>query len=746
MSFTLSGGRPTVEVSASAAIVSETATSATIRVTANSWMVYSGSSVKSSGVYANITINGTSSGAKRIFGDCYPDSVSGTSTHSITYDVTVTKGAAKSVSWSAAFHSYVDGTDLGVKDTKSGSVSVGAATYTISFNANGSGQSNTTQSVAHGVSTAIKGASTFSRTGYTLSSWNTAADGSGTSYTTGGSYSFTGNKTLYAQWEANTYTVSFNTNGGVPVPDSADVTYDSIYGSVLNTMVKKTGYSFEGWFSASTGGTQLFASNFVTTTSDHTVYARWKPIEYTISYDKNGGKNGVVETSSHVYDTAKKITKNEYTKPGYNFIGWSYEADSRAWAALYDEKYLVFGSGDSAPLSYNDFELTEEWSYNSGEIDINSLVSINAGSNLPWYSYREAIVKVDVIDIIHPIDMSYWFYGFTNCVQMILYNIDTSLVSSMAMMCAMCTSLTAENSFLASGWNVSNCREFKYMFYGCSGIVDLTSLVTWRPKKLEDASCMFYGCSSIPYLDLTDWDMSTCKNFGHMFRGCTSLLSPGLLDNWGMDSAKTVYSMFERCNAMTHVGDLSNWNVSNIENFNYMFNRCNALPTIGDISTWDTSSATGMRAMFQFCTMLSVDCSSWNVSNVTIYNAFNYESYNVLSPAFGSKARMLSAGGDFTITDTDGEVITIDEIISEWEGSPDIHKLFADEAEVLNLTSVDGKNLILYAQWEPAASLLNLYFADGKKRGMTHMYNDAGRLCYAIMTIYDENRIGHFTN
>ena len=619
-------------------------------------------------------------------------------------------------------------------------------TYTVTYNSNGSGQSNTTQSVTHGVSTAIKGTSTFSKTGYTLSSWNTAADGSGTSYTAGNSYSFTSDKTLYAQWEANTYTVSFNTNGGVPVPNNADVTYDSIYGSVLNTMVKKTGYSFEGWFSASTGGTQLFASNFVTTASDHTVYARWKPIEYTISYDKNGGKNGVVETSSHVYDTTKKITKNEYTKPGYNFIGWSYEADSRAWAALYDEKYLVFGSGDSAPLSYNDFELTEEWSYNSGEIDINSLVSTNAGSNLPWNSYREAIVKVDVIDTIHPIDMSYWFYGFTNCVQMTLYNIDTSLVSSMAMMCAMCTSLTAENSFLVSGWNVSNCRDFRYMFYGCSGIVDLTGLVTWRPKKLEDASCMFYGCSSIPYLDLTDWDMSTCKNFGHMFRGCTSLLSPGLLDNWGMDSAKTVYSMFERCNAMTNVGDLSNWNVSNIENFNYMFNRCNALPTVGDISAWDTSSATGMRAMFQFCTVLSVDCSSWNVSNVTIYNAFNYESSNVLSPAFGSKARMLSAGGDFTITDTDGEIVTIDEIISEWEGSPDIHKLFADEAEVLNLTPVDGKNLILYAQWEPAASLLNLYFADGKKRGMTHMYNDAGELCYAIMTIYDENRIGHFTN
>lgn len=51
--------------------------------------------------------------------------------------------------------------------------------------------------------------------------------------------------------------------------------------------------------------------------------------------------------------------------------------------------------------------------------------------------------------------------------------------------------------------------------------------------------------------------------------------------------------------------------------------------------------------------------------------------------------------------------------------------------------------LTLYAQWEPAASIVTLYLPNEsgiieKRRGMMHMYNSSGELCYAIMTVYDE--------
>ena len=58
-------------------------------------------------------------------------------------------------------------------------------------------------------------ANAFTFTGYTFTSWNTAAIGSGTAYTDGASYDFVADVTLYAQWTAlPTYTVTFDANGG----------------------------------------------------------------------------------------------------------------------------------------------------------------------------------------------------------------------------------------------------------------------------------------------------------------------------------------------------------------------------------------------------------------------------------------------------------------------------------------------------------------------------------------------------
>lgn len=80
-------------------------------------------------------------------------------------------------------------------------------TLTINFNGNGStGGSTASQQIAAG-NTASLNANGFTRTGYAFTGWNTATDGSGTSYADGANYTVTpatGNTTvtLYAQWEA----------------------------------------------------------------------------------------------------------------------------------------------------------------------------------------------------------------------------------------------------------------------------------------------------------------------------------------------------------------------------------------------------------------------------------------------------------------------------------------------------------------------------------------------------------------
>lgn len=337
MSFTLSGGKPTVEVSASAAIVSQTATSATIRVTANSWMVYSGSSVQSSGVYANITINGTSSGAKRIFGDCYPDTVSGTSTHSITYDVTVTKGAAKSVSWSAAFHSYVDGTDLGVKDTKSGTVSVGAATYTISFDANGGSGAPENQTKNYDVDLTLS-TTEPTRSGYTFQGWGTSATDTSVDYTAGGTYTANASDTLYAIWK-KVITLTYNANGGSEAPAIQSGTVYNATTSYTFTVSPsaptRTGYTFLGW-SLTKGDTEAsyVGKDTITLSSSDVLYAIWTPNMYKCFLYGQGGKidgQTVVEYNA-IYDSPVGGLNYGETFPvavrtGYNFLGWNDQED-----------------------------------------------------------------------------------------------------------------------------------------------------------------------------------------------------------------------------------------------------------------------------------------------------------------------------------------------------------------------------------------------------------------------------------
>jgi len=100
----------------------------------------------------------------------------------------------------------------------------------------------------------------------------------------------------------------------------------------------KTGYTFDGYYSAPYGGGTKYYNSDGTSASDflyyshapgqntnHTLYARFKPIEYTITYNLNGGEHGANYPTKHTYDTATTLVSP--TKPGYTFMGWYTDAD-----------------------------------------------------------------------------------------------------------------------------------------------------------------------------------------------------------------------------------------------------------------------------------------------------------------------------------------------------------------------------------------------------------------------------------
>lgn len=81
------------------------------------------------------------------------------------------------------------------------------------------------------------------------------------------------NHTLNAKWRENTYTVSFNTNGGSSV-GSISVKYGDTYGTLPTT--QKDYYTFTGWYTSPSGGTKVSSGDTFNSTSNITLYAQWK--------------------------------------------------------------------------------------------------------------------------------------------------------------------------------------------------------------------------------------------------------------------------------------------------------------------------------------------------------------------------------------------------------------------------------------------------------------------------------------
>ena len=230
-----------------------------------------------------------------------------------TKDITL-KGVASGVTVSG--YRGVDAGDA----TVSQSFTVPAKTkYTISYKANGGSNSGSTSDTKwYGETLTLFKGTNFSRTGYTLSSWNTSASGNGTTYKLGGSYTKNASDVLYAIWTAKTYTLTYNANGGTVSPTSKTITYNSTYGTLATPT--RTGYSFSGWYTATSGGTHVTSSTSVSTTGNRTIYAHWTANTYTLTYNANGGS--VSPTSKSITFDSTYGTLPTPTRTGYTFNGW----------------------------------------------------------------------------------------------------------------------------------------------------------------------------------------------------------------------------------------------------------------------------------------------------------------------------------------------------------------------------------------------------------------------------------------
>ena len=182
---------------------------------------------------------------------------------------------------------------------------------TVVFNSNYGTPSTYTQS-ANSSTNLI--ANTFTRSGYTFSSWNTSIFGSGTSYADGASYSFASNLTLYAVWTGNQYVY----NGTTATGSTSSQTYSgTTINAQNNGFTVPSGYNFVEWCTAnpvskgitcaSVSGTSYAAGASLPIPSSTTVtlYAVWTGNQYVYN-----GTTASGSTSSQTYSGATINAQN----------------------------------------------------------------------------------------------------------------------------------------------------------------------------------------------------------------------------------------------------------------------------------------------------------------------------------------------------------------------------------------------------------------------------------------------------
>ena len=160
--------------------------------------------------------------------------------------------------------------------TASKSITIKAKpSYTVSYSANGGSGAPSSQTKWYDESLTLSSTKP-TRTGYTFKGWSTSSTATTATWSAGGTYTTNATDTLYAVWKANTYTVSYNANGGSGAPSSQTKTYGKTL-TLSNTVPTRTNYNFVGWATSSTATTASYqAGGSYTKNSAATLYAVWE--------------------------------------------------------------------------------------------------------------------------------------------------------------------------------------------------------------------------------------------------------------------------------------------------------------------------------------------------------------------------------------------------------------------------------------------------------------------------------------
>ena len=195
-----------------------------------------------------------------------------------------------------------------------------APTYAVTLHTNGGTINNgNVTGYTYGAGATLPTADDMTYTGYTFKGWYDNEGLTGFPVTAI-SDTETGNKEYWAKWEANTYTVTLNTNGGTI--NNGNVTeYTYGVGATLPTDVTRTGYTFKGWYdNENLTGSPVTAIGD-TETGNKEYWAKWEENAYTVTLNTNGGTINNGNVTEYTYGAGATLP-TDVTRTGYTFKGW----------------------------------------------------------------------------------------------------------------------------------------------------------------------------------------------------------------------------------------------------------------------------------------------------------------------------------------------------------------------------------------------------------------------------------------
>ena len=169
--------------------------------------------------------------------------------------------------------------------------------------------------------------------GYTFAGWTTNADGGGTKYAPGASWTASGTLTLYAQWTPGEAGLTYDGNGatGGKTDPQNGVTDQKV--NVRQNGFTRDGYTFVRWDTqADCRGKAVNPGDKWTLQGSSTLYACWTGNMQPLTYHGNGATGG--NTAAQSGKTGDELTTNAngFTRDGYTFVRWDTAKDGSGTA------------------------------------------------------------------------------------------------------------------------------------------------------------------------------------------------------------------------------------------------------------------------------------------------------------------------------------------------------------------------------------------------------------------------------